>query len=150
MRGMVKIQRSVAGPAAGFTLIEVLIVVVIVGILMAVALPAYQGTLQKGRRSDAKSALMDVANRQEQHMLDRNTYTLDMTELGFAADPYISEEGHYSIDAAACGAGIASCYVLTATPQAGSPQATDTRCTTFVLTSAGSKTATGTTQNECW
>ena len=128
----------------GFTLIEVMIVVAIIGILLAVALPSYQDTLQKGRRSDGMSALLDASNRQEQFMLDRSTYTADMTDLGFAVNPYISEEGYYSIAAAACGTGtLATCYVLTAT--ASSAQARDTGCTSLVLDSAGDKTP-----NECW
>ncbi|MBN7795684.1 type IV pilin protein [Parahaliea mediterranea] len=134
---------------SGFTLIEVIIVVVIVGLLMAVALPSYQGSLQKGRRSEAKSALMDVANRQEQFMLDRNRYTEDLTDLGLP-DPYITEEGHYAVQAVGCGAGIATCYRLTATPRVSSPQVKDARCTSFSLDSSGTKSATGTTQNECW
>jgi type IV pilus assembly protein PilE len=137
--------------AAGFTLIEMMIAVVIVGILLAVGLPAYQNSVQKGRRSDAISALLDAANRQEQHMLDRNTYTTDMTELGFAADPMVSEEGYYTVDAAACGAGtIATCYVLTATPAAGSPQGADAGCTAFSLDSFGRRTATGAQAGDCW
>ncbi len=84
-------------------------------------------------------------------MLDRSTYTIDMTALGFAADPYISPEGHYSVDAVACGTGtIATCYVLTATPVSSSPQSKDTKCTTLILDSFGAKTATGSTSTECW
>ncbi len=135
---------------AGFTLIELMIAVVIVGILLAVALPAYQNSMQKGRRSDAMSALQDAANRQEQFMLDRSTYTKDMTDLGFA-DPFISPEGHYSITAAKCTTGaITNCFELTATPLPASPQAKDSRCTSFILDSFGSKTATGTAKTECW
>ncbi len=130
----------------GFTLIEVMIVVAIIGILLAIALPSYQDTLQKGRRSDGMSALLDASNRQGQFMLDRSTYTSDMTDLGFAANPYISEEGYYSIAAAACGSGtLATCYVLTATAGASSAQARDTGCTSLVLDSTGAKTP-----NECW
>ena len=135
---------------SGFTLIEVLIVVVIVGILLAISLPSYQESLRKGRRADAKAGLLDAANRQERLLLDISRYTLDMTELGFAADPMISQEGNYSIDTAACGAGIATCYTVTATPRAGSPQIKDTKCTSFSLGSNGQKTATGTLGNECW
>lgn len=137
--------------SGGFTLIEVMIVVVLVGILMGIALPAYQNSMQKGRRSDAMAALLDVANRQEQYMLDRGTYTLDMTDLGFSADPFDSEEGHYSIDAANCAVGdISRCFVLSATPKAGSPQSDDARCTRFFLGSDGSKTAAGTDLDNCW
>jgi type IV pilus assembly protein PilE len=138
--------------AAGFTLIEVIIVVVIVGILMAVALPGYQDSLRKGRRADAKAALMDAANRQERFMLDRSTYTADMRNLGFAADPMVSEEGHYTIDVdpndPACP--INTCYVLTATPIAGGAQEDDTYCTSFSVTSGGAKNATGSLGSECW
>ncbi|WP_198171766.1 type IV pilin protein [Pseudohalioglobus lutimaris] len=143
--------RPAGGLAAGFTLMEVMIVVVIVGILLAVALPSYNSSLEKGRRADAKAALLDASNRQEQFMLDRSTYTLNMTELGFGADPMVSEEGHYTVDAAACAAGtIQRCYVLTATPVAGGAQANDTRCTTLILDSTGAKTATGSDLNNCW
>jgi type IV pilus assembly protein PilE len=141
-----------AGGAAGFTLIELMIVVVIVGILLMVALPGYQDSMQKGRRADAKSGLMDAANREERFMLDRNTYTDDMADLGMGAEPLLSEEGHYAIDAEAPDPNcpILTCYVLTATPVAGGAQAADTRCTSFTLRSSGAKTATGTTPTECW
>lgn len=135
----------------GFTLIEVMIVIVIVGILLAIAMPSYENSMQKGRRADAKAALLAIANQQEQHMLDQGTYTEDMTDLGFGADPYISEEGHYSVDAAACGTGtIATCYVLTADPVPGSPQTDDLRCTQFTLGSNGSKGASGSDTDSCW
>jgi type IV pilus assembly protein PilE len=139
----------------GFTLIEVMIVVVIVGVLLMVALPAYQSSLQKGRRADGMAALMDAAGRQERFMLDRSTYTPDMEELGYAADPYISPEQHYSIDATDCDGGedeekLKTCYQLTAEPAAGSVQLKDTRCTSFVLNSNGTKAATGSIASECW
>lgn len=135
----------------GFTLIEVMIVIVIVGVLLAIAVPSYQNSMQKGRRSDARSALLDVANREEQYMLDRGTYTEDMQDLGFSEDPYISEDGHYSVDAVACAtAAITRCFVLTATPVETSPQADDVRCTRFILGSDGSKTASGSDRLNCW
>ena len=135
----------------GFTLMEVMIVVVIVAILVTVALPTYQGSIQKGRRSDGMSALMDAANRQEQYLLDRGTFTTDLTDLGFPANPLVSEEGFYSVTAAACGSGtIATCYLLTAAPRAGSPQIDDTRCASLTLDSRGTRSATGTAAAECW
>ncbi len=134
----------------GFTLIETMMVLVVVAILVGIAVPAYQNSLNKGRRSDAKSALMDVANRQESHMLDRNTYTTDMTQLGFTNDPMVSEEGFYTVDAEACTDGISRCYVLTARPVIPGAQDGDTRCTTLVVDSNGVRTATGSAPAECW
>ncbi len=142
-----------SGRVGGFTLIEVMIVVVVVGILIAIALPSYESSLQKGRRADAKSALLRVASRQEQYMLDRGTYVDDMVELGFAADPMVSEEGHYQVVATDCNGGTGDldrCYLLTATPRVGSPQVKDARCTSFVLNSNGAKTATGSDPDSCW
>jgi type IV pilus assembly protein PilE len=147
---------------AGFTLIELVIVIVIVSILASIALPAYQDSMRKGRRADAKAGLMDAANRQERFMLDRSAYTKDMKNLGFGDDPAISEEGYYSIDvdetatAALCGYAFdpndnaPPCYVLTATPLAGEAQADDARCTKFSLNSSGAKAAEGSAASECW
>ena len=130
---------------------EVMIVIVIVAILASIAYPSYRDQMQKARRSDAKNALMAAATRQEQFNLDRNTYTTSMTDLGYAASPYISEEGYYSVTAAAgaCGT-IARCYTLTATPVAGKPQANDAKCTSFSVSSTGQRTATGTAASTCW
>jgi len=133
----------------GFTLLELMIVVVIVGVLMAIALPSYQESVRKGRRSDAMSALMDAANRQEQFMLDNNSYSASLANIGMA-NP--TPEGHYNIAiVAATGAcPITSCYVLTATPVSTSPQNDETKCRVYSLTSAGAKTNDGTLGNECW
>lgn len=148
---MMDVRRS---PERGFTLIEVMIVVTIIGILLAVGLPSYQNSIQKGRRSDAISALLEVANRQEQHMLDRSTYTTDMSELSYDDAGFaVSEEGFYRVVAEACpddGGSIATCYLLTASPAPGSPQLSDSRCESFQLDSFGRRTATGSTADECW
>jgi type IV pilus assembly protein PilE len=132
---------------------EVMIVLIILGILAGFALPAYQESVQKSRRSDAKQALLEVANREEQYMLDRSTYTADMTDLGYDVDPRISADGHYAVDRIAtteCPLNTATCYVLEAKPVAGSAQLTDARCATFTLGSDGSQDATGTDKNNCW
>lgn len=149
--------------SSGFTLVELVIVIVVVGILMSIALPGYQNSMRKGRRADAKAALMDAANRQERYILDRSEYTRDMAELGFGADPMVSEKGYYRVDVdetatatvATCGSddidvAIKTCYVLVATPVPGSPQADDTRCTRFTLTSSGARSAEGSAAEECW
>lgn len=85
-------------------------------------------------------------------MLDRGTYTITMTDLGFGASPAISEEGHYSIAVTAptTACPIGSCYEMVATPVAGGAQAGDTMCTTLIIDSDGAKTATGSAPDECW
>lgn len=155
-------QPLAATRLAGFTLIELVIVIVIVSVLASIALPAYQESMRKGRRADAKTGLMDAANRQERFMLDRSAYTKDMKNLGFGDDPMISEEGYYSIDvdetatASLCGYAFdpndnaPPCYVLSATPVAGGAQADDARCTKFILDSSGARQAEGSAAAECW
>jgi type IV pilus assembly protein PilE len=143
--------------AAGFTLMEIMVVIIIVGILATIALPSYQESMRKGRRTDAKQALMDVANREEQYMLDQSTYTDDLTKLGYPASPMLSENKYYSIKRVAdnvsganCAVTATTCYVLRATPATGSPQADDKRCTSFTLDSTGAQTATGSDSTNCW
>lgn len=149
--------RPVRRKSAGFTLIEVMIVVVIVAVLLMIGLPSYENSMQKGRRSDAREALMSVANRQEQFMLDRSAYTKDLQLLGFectgcsAGDPIVSGEGHYEIDTddTTCVASDTTCYELVATPVAGDPQEKDSGCTSFTLTNKGEKSSEGSSDN-CW
>lgn len=151
MAGWPQRRNGSSGRSRGFTLVEVMIVVVIVAILASIAYPSYRDQMRKSRRSDAKNALMDAATRQEQFILDRNTYTTTMTELRYDTDPADSGEGYYSIDAVAgdCGT-IVRCYTLTATPKADQPQASDAQCTSFSLASTGQRTATGSASSECW
>ena len=69
----------------GVTLLELMIVVVVIGVLAVVALPNYREFSARARRAEAKSALLQIATQQERHYLSNNTYTQDMTRLGFAA-----------------------------------------------------------------
>ncbi len=116
----------------GFTLIELVMVVAIVGILMAIAIPSYNSSTAKARRTDGQTALMDVMVRQERFYTENNTYTTDLDDLPASSD---SPEGYYTITAAACGGStIDSCVILTAT--AGSAQASDGNLT---LNSRGQK-----------
>jgi len=136
---------------SGFTFIELIIVMVIVAILLMVALPSYQQFILKSRRSDAMSALMNVTNRQEQFMLDSNTYTVKMTDLGFITDPYITPNSHYSIVAIPGTTGsITTSYSLTASPKTTSSQLNDHLCSSFTITSSGAKSATGSLGTQCW
>ncbi len=74
-------------PIRGFTLIEVMIVVAIVAILAAIAYPSYIAQVRKGHRAAAQSYLMDLAQREEQYMLDARTYVDSKAALGYSTDP---------------------------------------------------------------
>lgn len=120
--------------AKGFTLIELLIAIAIVGIIAAIALPSYNESIKKTRRSDAFSALAKGAAMQERLYTSNNHYSSAMANLGGA----VSEDGFYtiSVSIAAC---TNSCFVLSATPVAGKAQASDETCWTMTLDHTGRK-----------
>ncbi len=105
---------------SGFTLVELMIVVVIISILAAIAIPSYQSFVLESKRAEGTAALMRIMDMQERYYTNQfpPTYTANLTDLGFAANPTLTESGYYSISAAACGGGITSCVILTATAQA--------------------------------
>jgi type IV pilus assembly protein PilE len=143
----------------GFTLIELMIVLVIAGILFYVALPAYQNSIIKSNRSVGRGMIMDVASRQEQYFINNKAYTDDLTKLGYDADPfYINDQadrsatsGNQAIYKIDLNLLSTLAYSVTATPVPGSRQAKDNRCQAFTLSSAGAKTNSGPgAVSECW
>lgn len=124
----------------GFTLIELMIAVIIIGILASIVYPSYVEYVVKSARSEGVAAVMRVANLQEQYYLDNRTYTTDMTKLGLLASPFITENGHYSVTSS----GKAS-VTVTATAK-GIQASRDAACATITLTSAGVKGPS----EECW
>lgn len=89
---------------------------------------------------------MDISAREERFMAQNNTYTTDInTAAGLNIGTTTSNNGYYNLSVAACGGGIATCYLLTATATGG--QANDTDCATITLSSTG--VTSGTTAN-CW
>ena len=138
--------------ARGFTLIELMVVVVIVGILAAITYPAYQEQVRKSKRSDAKNSLADLASRQQQYFADNKTYADTLAKLGWTGTA--SREGYYTIDSpisttTAVSGGVTYHIAYTLTARGTGAQASDTKCATFSLTSAGKKTSTGGGTN-CW
>ncbi|AWB58335.1 MULTISPECIES: type IV pilin protein [unclassified Colwellia] len=125
----------------GFTLIELLIAVAIVAILAAVAFPSYTDFVARSNRTEAQRELLRIANMQEQFFVDTRAYTSDMNNLGLGNDPFITENGYYSIDAALANGG----FVLTAT--ALEPQKTnDSNCPTLSVSETGQKLPA----SACW
>lgn len=123
----------------GFTLIELMIVVVIVAVLAAIAYPAYQDYARESKRSDAHAALLRIATLQEKHFSDNNQYTVNTSDLGYAADPAISNEGFWAVSITGVGP---AAFTLNASPTGGHA---DPDCPTITLTSAGARTPAN-----CW
>lgn len=141
----------------GFSLIELMVVVVIVGILVAVAYPSYINHITKSRRSDGQTALLDLANRMERYFSENHTYATATIAAGNAATDVLgsnlSPEQWYTISIPAKSA---FAYTIQATPR--NAQATeDTLCQSLTLNNLGQKgitagpagNPTGTADN-CW
>ena len=137
---------------AGVTLIELLVTVAIVGIIGAVAYPSYVSQVQRSRRTDAKVALVTVAQGMERFYTENNTYTGATLGGTNSIYPAVSPNGFYTLTLTlnrsnALPAGTS--YLLQAVP-AGS-QAADTTCGTFSLDETGAQTVTGTAAAAtCW
>lgn len=112
--------------SSGFTLIEVMVVVVIVAILVAVAYPSYQDYLRKGRRATAQAFMMEIANKQQQFLIDTRGYALGagaVAALGLTPAADVSRYYTLNVDPAA--PTTPPSFNITATPVVGSPQAGD-------------------------
>jgi type IV pilus assembly protein PilE len=128
----------------GFTLIELLITVAIIGIIAGIAYPSYIDYANRSNRTEGQRELMRLANLQEQYFVDNRSYTTDMKKLGMSTDPYLTENGHYSIDSTTQNSGTS--FILIATAK-GSQATQDTDCTTMTITETGQKSAESAT---CW
>ncbi|GAB6141385.1 type 4a pilus minor pilin PilE [Methylosoma difficile] len=111
----------------GFTLIELLVAVAIVGILATIAIPAYQSSLLKARRGDAKAGLISLAQAQEKYRLTHTRYG-NLADIGGAV---VSD--YYAFEVA--GSDGAS-YEMTATPQSKGGQSEDV-CGVLTITQTG-------------
>jgi type IV pilus assembly protein PilE len=117
-------------------MIEILAVVAIVAILAAIAYPSYQNQLAKGRRADAQAFMMDIANREQQYLLDARSYATGsgaLTALNMAVPNTVTP--HYTVTVA--DGPTTPSFVITAAVVSSSPQSADGD---LVLTSTGSKT----------
>lgn len=127
----------------GFTLIELMITVAIIGILAAISYPSYVNYVLRANRSAAQSFMMEVAGRQERYLLDARVYG-DLAALGMNTVP-TSVTKNYGVTATPS-AGPPPSYSITATAIPGSAQATkDSACTPLTIDQTGNKLPAG-----CW
>ncbi len=148
----------------GFTLIELIIAMIIAAVLAAIAIPAYSSFVREGRRTDAKSALLDLASLEERYFTTTNTYSSAASDLGYgsAAWPVTVGSGYYQIAQPAVTAAVAptqtspagtpASFSITATPIGD--QVNDATCASFTVNSQGVRTslssASTDTSSTCW
>jgi type IV pilus assembly protein PilE len=159
---MSTLQRTHRRRSAGMTLLELIIVMVIVAIMASIAIPNYNSYVLKSHRTEAKTALLDLASMEERYFSTQNVYSLLATDLGYpGAWPVTVGGGYYQVQApvvvpavaptAAILGGTPATFSITALPIG--VQLNDAACASFTITSAGVKSATGADPNanvDCW
>ena len=141
-------MHQIPNRSQGFSLIELMIAVVIVGILAAVAIPMYSDYVTRSRRADGQATLMQVAQELERCYTQFSKYNDNSCSVVSSSTVNeTSDQGFYVISASG-GALTESNFTLTATPQ--NEQADDTDCTALTLTHLGEQSATGDDPDSCW
>lgn len=145
----------------GFTLIELMITVAVIGILAAVAFPSYTQYIVRANRSAAQSFMFSVNNKQEQFMLDARRYAGGATALAnLSMTVPVEVSSRYTVTVSCTmPTAVGNCtalagaptYLITGTP-IGSQLAQDTKCATLTLSNLGVKTESGTAGSaaDCW
>jgi type IV pilus assembly protein PilE len=141
---------------AGVTLMELLIVVAIISMIAAYAYPSYTQFVTRSKRAIGASALLQIADRQQQFFMDNKRYATTLTRLGYASDSImVDDEGQvvtvgdddriYQVEISASNFVT---YELTATPQLNHAKK-DSSCGNLTLTHSGEKGQSG-TGDKCW
>jgi type IV pilus assembly protein PilE len=137
--------------SSGFTLIELMVTLAIAAILVTVAIPAYNSQIRKSRRTEAKTALLDLAGREERVYSATNAYSNVPSALGYTVTPdsfpLTVGSGYYTVNVVVNAPGAAATFTITALPVGGQGQDKDTLCTSFVVDQTGQQTAS---DPSCW
>jgi type IV pilus assembly protein PilE len=126
----------------GFTLVEMMVVVAIATVLLTIAIPSYMSQVRQSRRTEARTAVLDAAGREERFFsTNGSSYTQTAGSLGYTALPIAVGSGYYNLSvcspACAPSAVGAPSYTAIALPIAGTSQAQDTACQGFAVDSTG-------------
>jgi type IV pilus assembly protein PilE len=129
--------------AGGFTLIELMVTVAIAAVLASIALPSYLSSVRKSHRTEARTALLNLASLTERMYSTTNSYlngaALLPTDVGYSGTAWPINVGsnYYSVNATV----TATTFTFTATPATGSSQVSDTKCASFSVDQTGKQTA---------
>lgn len=137
--------------AKGFTILELLTVVAIIGVISMVAFPSYQNYVRKGKRAEGRIALLTAVQMEERYFTTNNTYTATLSAAGILSySGTNASSAAYTITIVPAAGGIATGFTAKATPTGNF---VDTECNILTISQLGTKSmesATQTDPSKCW